>query len=129
MKFSFILKTLFWKIVWLCTNWSVVFQSTSTYDVHSMLCFSVDSSVLPAATLEFGSLCLRNALMLLPEDPTLRKSPKRTTESDQNDNKWVTSRCCIDKYLVYGLPSAASLWVKIDELSCSKCLWFESCWG
>ncbi|XP_067652107.1 CCR4-NOT transcription complex subunit 10-like isoform X1 [Haliotis asinina] len=40
---------------------------------------------MPSATLEFASLCLRNALLLLPEDPLL--ADKATTSSDDHEGR------------------------------------------
>ncbi|KAJ8302570.1 hypothetical protein KUTeg_018966 [Tegillarca granosa] len=42
---------------------------------------SPGTPAIPAATLEFGALCLRNALMLLPEDP-LNVEPIQTEDVD-----------------------------------------------
>ena len=52
---------------------------------HELPCFflSHDSAAIPAATLEFAMMCLRNALLLLPEDP-LDVGPPRTEEQTEN---------------------------------------------
>jgi hypothetical protein len=42
---------------------------------------SVGTPAIPAATLEFASLCLRNALLLLPEVTA------ETTAAEQNEDK------------------------------------------
>ncbi|KAK2146588.1 hypothetical protein LSH36_595g00023 [Paralvinella palmiformis] len=79
---------------------------------HETLCS--ESAVIPAPTLEFGSLCLRNALMLLPEDPVLRKSPKRNSDTEQPDIKHPH-----DNVLIPAPPGNPMRPSEVSNLRCS----------
>lgn len=60
------------RFMYICSNYSTK-QSAQCLvgaPIHSSsFSHSPGTPAIPAAAIEFGSLCLRNALLLLPDDP------------------------------------------------------------
>ncbi|ESO98211.1 hypothetical protein LOTGIDRAFT_114420 [Lottia gigantea] len=73
---------------------------------------SSGNSAIPAPTIEFASLCIRNALFLLPDDP-LDKDPLPT--SDQSD----PSKVQVDQMMVPAPPGNPMRPLDVAYLRCS----------
>ena len=85
-------------------------------EVYFNFRFSVASAAIPVMSMEFASLCLKNALSLLPEDPVAASSPVPSGE-ETADGRWVAP--------VIGMSSCISTAMFRDWIV--KCLAFEGC--
>lgn len=73
----------------------------------------LESSAIPAVTLEFASMCLKNALLLLPEDPVNKQPPSKPAEGDQGE------RPVFDPGLVLAPPGNPMRGFEVANLRCS----------
>lgn len=86
------------------------------------------SSAIPVASMEFAAICLRNALLLLPEDQQEMKKDNGLRNFNQSGSGEInneSSETCSGKphegerYLVPGPPSSPLRKQELDNLRCS----------
>ncbi|XP_078253755.1 CCR4-NOT transcription complex subunit 10 [Rhinoraja longicauda] len=86
------------------------------------------SSAIPVASMEFAAICLRNALLLLPEDQQEMKKDNGLRNFNQSSSGEInneSSETCSgkphegEKYLVPGPPSSLLRKQELDNLRCS----------
>ncbi|XP_051878822.1 CCR4-NOT transcription complex subunit 10 isoform X2 [Pristis pectinata] len=86
------------------------------------------SSAIPVASMEFAAICLRNALLLLPEDQQEMKKDnglRNFNQSGSGETNNENSETCSgkphegEKYLVPGPPSSPLRKQELDNLRCS----------
>ncbi|XP_062912800.1 CCR4-NOT transcription complex subunit 10 isoform X4 [Mobula hypostoma] len=86
------------------------------------------SSAIPVASMEFAAICLRNALLLLPEDQQEMKKDnglRNFNQSGSSETNNESGETCSgkphegEKYLVPGPPSSPSRKQELDNLRCS----------
>ncbi|XP_078395959.1 CCR4-NOT transcription complex subunit 10 isoform X3 [Cetorhinus maximus] len=86
------------------------------------------SSAIPVASMEFAAICLRNALLLLPEDQQETKKDNGLRNFNQpgsGETSNENSEACSgkphegDKFLVPGPPSSPLRKEELDNLRCS----------
>ncbi|XP_069777083.1 CCR4-NOT transcription complex subunit 10 isoform X2 [Narcine bancroftii] len=86
------------------------------------------SSAIPVASMEFAAICLRNALLLLPEDQQEMKKDnglRNFNQSGTGETNSESNETCSgkphegEKYLVPGPPSSPLRKQELDNLRCS----------
>ncbi|XP_063308290.1 CCR4-NOT transcription complex subunit 10 isoform X1 [Pelobates fuscus] len=99
----------------------------ASQSVQNLLYNDGESSAIPVASMEFAAICLRNALILLPEDQPESKQEngsKTTSQTSNTDSSGETGETCSSKIhegekFVTAPPSSPLRRLELENLRCS----------